>query len=919
MMAPRPTGTLTFLYTDIVGSTKLARDYPGAWPEILARHDALLQGAITGHNGHIFRTVGDEFNAAFEMPLDALAAAVAAQIALHREAWGEAGALRVRMALHSGPATRRGSGYEAYLTLSHAKRLVSAACGGQILLSEATEALLREQLPAGVSLRDLGRHRLKDFEQAEHIFQVVTPDLPAEFPPLTSLDVTPNNLPAKLTSFVGRAKELGDVRQLLSEERLLTLTGPGGSGKTRLALQAAAEMMAHFPDGVFFVALAPISDSGLVASTIAQTLGITESPRRPIFERLKEHLRTKSLLLVLDNFEQVIAAAPRVAELLVTCPELKLLVTSREALHLSGEREYPVPPLPLPDLSEPPSPESLAHYAAVELFIQRANAVRPDFRITEDTAPAIAEICYRLDGLPLAIELAAARIKLLPPRAMLARLEKRLDFLTGGARDKPARQQTLRDTIAWSYDLLTEEEQRLFRRLSVFVGGFTVHAAEAVAGDHPADGSVLDSLGSLLDKSLLLAAEGANDEPRFAMLATLREFGLEQLAASGEQKTIQERHARFFLALAEQAEARLESAGQVEWMNGMEQEHDNLRAALEWSKTAAGAAEICWRLAGALGSFWEVRGHYSEGRERLAAILAKDAAQGRTAARARLLARAAELAYRQSDYAATISFAEECLAIYREVGNKQGMASALIKLGNAATEMGDYDAASRFLEEALTIWRELEDKHGTARALISLGWAALRPGDYPLAEARLAEALAISRELGDTRSIGFELSGLGEVALRQDETVRATRLVEESLALRRQLGNKWGVGVSLGILGAIAIREGDWEGAMARLSESLDVRREIGDQSGCAWCLERLAEVAMAQEELGKAVRLFGAGAALRASISSVIDPVDQPEYESKIRSLRAALGEERFAALWDEGQALTLEQAAAYALERES
>ena len=603
------------------------------------------------------------------------------------------------------------------------------------------------------------------------------------------------------------------------------------------------------------------------------------------------------MLLLLDNFEQVISAAPLVAELLVACSELKILITSREGLRISGESEYLVPPLALPNLKQLPSLESLSQYAAVELFIQRAKAVKPGFKITNDTAPAVAEICYRLDGLPLAIELAAARIKLLPPRAMLARLEHRLEFLTGGGRDLPARQQTLRNAIAWSYDLLDENEQKLFRRLSVFVGGCTVDAVEAVAEDDPSRGSVLDRLESLLDKSLLQEVEGANGELRFMMLETLREFGLEQLEASGEEDTIRRRHADFFLSIAEQTEARLESAGQVEWINRMEQEHDNLRAALEWSKTAEGSAETCLRLAGALGLFWEARGYYSEGRERLAAILLTEPAQGRTAARARLLARAAELAYRQSDYAATTSFAGESLAIYREVGDRQGIASALIKLGNAATEMGDYAAASGFLEEALKTWRKLEDKHGIARALISSGWVALRSGNYPLAKARLVEALALSRELGDTRNIAFELSGLGEVALRQQDYVRATQLVEESLELRRQLGNKWGVGVSLGILGWVAMREEKWERAMARLGESLEVRREIGDQSGSAWCLERLAAVAMAQGQAEKAVRLFGAGAALRASIRSVIDPADQPAYDSKILSLRKELGKERFTA----------------------
>ena len=914
-MSSLPSGTVTFLFTDIEGSTRLLQQLGKKFATLLAEQQQLLREACETHNGSVVGTPGDSFFVAFPRAMDAVNAVVQSQHALNAHMWANGVKVRVRMGLHTGEAQISSSDYVG-IDVHRAARIAAAAHGGQVLLSQTTYDLVESELPDGVTLRDLGEHRLKDLRRPKHLYQLVIAGLPSDFPPLKSLNVSPNNLPIQITSFIGRSREIGEVKQLLLNGRLLTLTGPGGSGKTRLALQVAADMIEHFHNGVFFVALAPITDPGLVTSTIAQPLGINEIAGQSIIERLKDYLQSKSLLLVLDNFEQVISAAPLVAELLAASSELKVLVTSREGLRISGEREYLVPPLTLPNLTQLPSAESLSQYAAVELFIQRAQAVKPDFHITNDTALAVAEICYRLDGLPLAIELAAARIRLLPPRAMLARLENRLDFLTGGARDLPARQQTLRNAIAWSYDLLNENEQKLFQQLSVFAGGCTLDAVEAVAGDHPDRVSVLDQLGSLLDKSLLREVDDTNGEPRFVMLEMLREFGLEQLEVSGEQETIRHRHANFFLALAEQAEAILESAEQVHWIDRMEQEHDNLRAALEWSKTAGGAGDICLRLAGTLGLFWEVRGHFSEGRERLSSVLSTEPAQGRTALRARLLAREAELAYRQSDYSATISLAGESLAICREVGDKLGIASALIKLGNAATEVGDYATASGFLEEALTIWRDLEDKHGTARALISLGWAALRPGDYHLANARLEEALALSRELGDTRSIGFELSGLGEVALRQGDYVRATRLLEESLELRRQLGNKWGVGVSLGTLGWVAMREGDWNRAIARLGESLEVRREIGDKGGSAWCLERLAEVALAQGQTEKAVRLFGAAAALRASIGSVMDHVDQPEYESRRKSLQAELGEERFAATWDEGRALTLDQAVAYALD---
>lgn len=910
-----PTGTVTFLFTDIEGSTRLLQQLGEKYTALLSEQQRLLRQACETHHGSVVDTPGDSFFVAFPRAVEAIEAVVQSQRALAAQAWTNGVSVRVRMGLHTGEAQVSSSNYVG-IDVHRAARIAAAAHGGQVLLSQTTYDLVETELPSGVTVRDLGEHHLKDLRRSKHLYQLVIADLPADFPPLKSLEVSPNNLPVQLTSFIGRRQEIGEVQQLLSEWRLVTLTGPGGSGKTRLALQVAAETLENFRAGVFFVPLAPITDPRLVASTIAQALGLAETTGRSIVDSLKDYLQSKSLLLLLDNFEQVILAAPLVAELLVACRQLKILVTSREGLRVSGERVYSVPPLALPNPAQLPSLASLLQNAAVELFVQRAQVVKPNFTITNDTAPAVAEICYRLDGLPLAIELAAARIKLLPPRAMLARLADRLEFLTGGARDSPARQQTLRNAIAWSYDLLGENEQGLFRRLSVFVGGCTLEAVESVAGDNPARVSFLDQLGSLLDKSLLRQVEATNGEPRFVMLEMLREFGAEKLEASGEQKALRYRHANYFLALAEQAEASLEGAQQVQWMDRMEQEHDNLRAALEWSETAEGTRQMCWRLAATLGLFWEVRGHYSEGRQRLSAILSTETAQARTAARAQLLARAAELAYRQSDYPATLSLAGESLAICREVGDQQGIASALIKLGNAATEEGDYATASGFLEEALTIWRELGDKHGTARALISLGWAALRPGDYQLAHARLEAALVLSREVGDTRSIGFELSGLGEVALRQGDYVRATRLVEDSLELRRQLSNKWGVGVSLGTLGWVAMREGDWMRAVARLGESLEVRREIGDMGGSAWCLERLAEVALARERPEKAVRLFGAAAALRASIGSVIDPVDQPEYERRRTSLRAELGAQRSAAAWDEGRAMTLEQAVAYALE---
>jgi predicted ATPase/class 3 adenylate cyclase len=579
-----PSGTVTFLFTDIVGSTRLWEQYPRAMPAALARHDAMLREAVAPHNGYIFRTVGDAVYAVFANPSNALAAALQAQRALHSAPWGVTGlpqgqAVLVRMALHTGVVAPQDGDYIGQ-SLNRIARLLATGHGGQTLVSRATAELIRDDLLPGMELRDLGEHRLKDLTRTEHIFQLVTADLPADFLPLRTLDARPTNLPAQATPLIGREAEIAVALALLRRDdvRLITLTGPGGVGKTRLALQVAADLLEDFLDGVFFVPLAPVSEPSLVPVAIAQTIGVMEAGVQPLMERLKAYLQAKRLLLVLDNFEQIQEAASVVAELLAVAPQLKVLITSRAVLHLSGEREYAVLPLALPDRSHPrpdttDNLDSLHHSPALRLFIERAQAVKPGFTVTHDNATAIIEICERLDGLPLAIELAAARCKLLSPRVLLERLGSRLALLTSGARDRPARQQTLRSAIAWSYDLLSPDEQALFRWLGVFVGGCTIAAAEAVWSDTwltvdelgwcaPGTGDttlivsraastedLLDVLTGLLDQSLLQQHEVGLDEPRFTMLETIREYALERLAESREEDVLRQRHTIFFFRM----------------------------------------------------------------------------------------------------------------------------------------------------------------------------------------------------------------------------------------------------------------------------------------------------------------------------------------------------------------------------------
>src|SRR5215218_2543278 len=579
-MSVPPTGTVTFLFTDIEGSTGLWERDSSAMQAALARHEEILHSAIGAHRGYVFKTVGDAFCAAFPTAPEALEAALYAQRALFAEEWPkEIGQLRVRMALHTGAAEARGGDYFGP-PLNRVARLLSAAQGGQVLFSVATQELVRDQLPTGAELRDLGEHRLKDLIRPEWIFQLVARGLPAEFPPLRTLEGRLNNLPLQVTPLVGRERVVDEVRRRLlrPELRLLTLSGPGGIGKTRLALQAAAELLDEFQDGVFFVPLATVTDPQLVVSAVMGTLGVREVGDLSLVETLKRYLRDKQMLLVLDNFEQVLAAAPVVTELL-EAPRLKVLTTSRTALRLYGEQEYAVPPLAVPDTGRLPEPEALSHYDAVKLFIERAEAAKADFSITNENAPAVAEICARLDGLPLAIELAAARVKLLPPRAMLGRLGRRLKLLSGGARDLPERQRTLRGAIEWSHTLLEEGEKTLFARLAIFSGGRTLEAIEAVCdaqGDLPMD--AFDGVSSLVDKSLLRQEEGPEGEPRFMMLETIHEYAREKLRESGEAEEIGHAHARHFLGLAEEAE--LTGPEQAWWLERLEAEHDNLRTTL---------------------------------------------------------------------------------------------------------------------------------------------------------------------------------------------------------------------------------------------------------------------------------------------------------------------------------------------------
>jgi predicted ATPase len=733
--------------------------------------------------------------------------------------------------------------------------------------------------------------------------------------PVKQMEPRPSNIPVQRTGFVGREKEVAAAKELLLRQdvRLVTVTGPGGIGKTRLAVEVASGLIERFPGGIHFVSLSSLSDPGLIASVIVQTLGIREAGSQSPLEILKENLQDSlraPMLLLLDNFEHLVQAAPTVAELLVMGPNLKILVTSRSALHVYGEREFPVPPLALPDPRSMPPVEVLSQYPAVALFVQRAVAAKPDFELNRENAPAVTEICTRLDGLPLAIELAAARVKVLSPSSMLTRLASRLQLLTGGARDLPQRQQTLRAAMDWSHALLSAAEQKLFRRLSVFVGGCNLEGVEAVCDTKSdLDLDLLDGMASMVDKSLAQQAEQASGESRFVMLETIREYALEKLEASGEEALTKRAHAAYCLVLAEEEPTEQSGPEGAQWLGRFALEHDNFRASLEWL-TETGDAEWGLRLGAALFRFWETREYLAEGRVRLDKLLKLAGAASPTKARARALFAAGVLAGEQGDYAAADTLIRESLDIARQLGDKQGVAVSLNALAVHARDRGDIAVAHSLLEESLALWRELGDQKAVARSLSNLANVAKLQGDFDRVRSLYAECLSIFRGLGDRTGVAWSLNYQGDVARDQGDSAAARTLYEQGLTIFRELGDRWGIAGTLADLGSLAREQRNYPGAHSLYRESIKIFQELEHKRGIARLLECFACAAAAQLEAERSLRLAGAAAALRQSIGAPLTPAEQAKLESTLDPARQVLTNTGGATAWLEGWAMPVEKA---------
>jgi predicted ATPase/class 3 adenylate cyclase len=911
-MADLPSGTVTFLFTDIEGSTALWERNQAAMQGAVERHLDLVGGAVNVHHGTLYKTIGDGTQSAFSTPGAALAAALDAQHAVLSEPWTDPpGPLRIRMALHAGVAHPTGGDYLA-APLNRLSRLLGIARGGQILLTEAVAQLAQDDLPADASLQDVGVVELRDLERDERVFALAHPDLPSEIALPMSQDQALRHFPSSLTPFLGRAGDVAAVVALLETPgvRLVTLTGPGGIGKTRLAQEVGERLAPSFAAGAVFVDLAPLRDPALVLPTIATALGLREVAGSALDEVIQGYLTERNILVLLDNFEHLLDAAPVVTQLLVGS-SVKVLVTSRASLRLRGEHEHPVPPLRLPDADQMEDLATLAANEAVAFFIARARAIRPDFRLTAENALVVTEICARLDGLPLAIELAAARIRVLPLPALLARLEKRLPLLVGGPRDAPQRQRTLRDTIAWSHDLLTPGEQQLFQALGVFVDGWTFEAAEAVV-NVAGDVDVLEGLASLTEKSLVQLDE-RGPESRYRMLETIREFAMERLMAGPDAESVHRGLLTYLLQLADEND--LDASGSVFEVRlaRLGADEANFRAALEWGIDHD--PEMALAVNARLGLFWFAQGRLTTGLELHERIMATGAGP-LAPERALSLASTAWLAINLGDFARAKPMADGAFALAERLGETRHAAYARYCQGSIAVVRGDAERATALLQDARTRYEALGDLPGVLACLNELGVHAMYQGDAAGAVAFFDRCLALADVLQDLRLQSSALANLASAHRYLGHHAMAQDLSTHALALAKQVGTLYWQAVSLGLLGQLALDRGEIAPATTLIRESTGLWWELGDRRNVAAVLESAGAAMVAGNRAESAARLFGTVEALREAIASPMGVLDRADYERDLAAVREALDEATFTQAWVEGRRIPLATAVAEAVE---
>ena len=913
-MTSAPSSTVTLLFTDIEGSTRLLQLLgEERYSDLLSEHRRLLRDAFATHGGVEEGSEGDGLYFLFSSARDALAGTVAGQRAIAAHEWPDGAAVRVRMGLHTGEPAAAETGYVG-IDIHRAARISATGHGGQILLSQTTRDLIGSRLPPDVTIADLGEHSLKDLRAPEHLFQVVAAGLQSDFKPLRTVDARPNNLPRVLSTFVGREREIAEAKRILAASRLITLTGPGGVGKTRLALEVASQLLDQFDDGVWVVELGTLTDSEFVLPAVASVLGLGEEPGRPLLATITDYLAGQRLLLVLDNCEHVLAVVAGATDsILRACPAVRIVATSQEPLGIDGEATLPVGSLSLPDPERKASGETVLLAEAVRLFADRAAAALPSFGVNDRNAESVARICRRLDGIPLAIELAAARVRALPVEQIAARLDDRFRLLTGGSRVAVPRHQTLRAAMDWSYELLSEEERTVLRRLSVFAGTFTLEAAEAVVAAGDVDSSsVLDHLSNLVDKSLVQAGQAGGDA-RFGLLETVREYGAERAAAADETEDARRRHRDWFLALVDRAApAFFQGPVPQDWLRVLELEHENLRAALAWSASAPGQGGAGLRLAAGLWRFWEIRGDLVEGRSWLEGMLTDTGPIViLSPLRANALTGAGILAFLQGDYPSAFALHEESLSLHRRLGDLMSISSARNNLANTAVQLGEYELARQLYEESILNRRASGDSQSVAFLVMNLADVAGRQGDFEEARKQFEESIGIFRELGHRWGVGLALDNFGVVAGRTGDATTARSLHEQALAICREMGDERGAARVLSHLGDLAAQEGDPAGAKALYRESLEIREAVGDLPGIASTIEKLAWV-LSDAEAEGAARLVGCAEALRASIRAPVPPDQRVDHDRHLRELETALGGIRFDAARGQGRTMHRHEAVA-------